>query len=74
MVTISTNYTLKWIFIEHPNYAITTCKKIINVKKSIIIKKTVNGGSIGWWIGGKFIIHSKINSMVKLISKHKCPF
>jgi len=74
MIIISTNYELKWQFKDHPHYAITSCKKVINTHRGTIVKKVVNGGSIGWWIAGDFIPQSKINGGVKLISNDRFPF
>jgi len=74
MVTISTNYKLKWQFKNYPQYAITTCKNVINTHRGTIVKKTLNGGSIGWWISGNFIAQSKVNSHVELIKLNYIPF
>jgi hypothetical protein len=71
---IQTDYRLKWQFKDHPNYAITTCKKVINTYRGTIVKKTLNGGSIGWWIGGNFIPQSKVNNHVELFKTTECPF
>ena len=71
---IQFDYTLKWIFKDHPNYAITSCKKVVNTHRGTIVKKVVNGGSIGWWIAGDFIPQSKVNDCVNIIPKNLCPF
>ena len=68
------DYELKWVIKDHPEYAITTCKKVINTHRGTIVKKTLNGGSIGWWIAGKFIAQNKINNFVELIKNDKLPF
>lgn len=67
-------YELKWQFKNLPHYAITTCKKVINTHRGTIVKKTLNGGSIGWWIAGNFIAKSKVNQYLELIPKEKCHF
>ena len=74
MITISKTYTIKWQFKSHPKYAITTCKKVINTHRGTIVKKTLNGGSIGWWIAGNFIAQSKVNDHVELLKVVECPF
>ncbi len=74
MFAISTNYVLKWRFKDNHQYAITTCKKVINTHRGTIVKKTLNGGSIGWWIAGKFIPQSKVNNYVELIKYDSVPF
>lgn len=71
---IQFDYNLKWVFKEYPHYAITSCKKVINIHRGKIVKKVVNGGSIGWWVAGSFIPQSKINNFVELIKKEKLPF
>lgn len=74
MITISTTYKEKWVFKDNPKYIITECKKVINIQRGVIIKKTVKGSSIGWWIGSKFIDQKNINKEVRLIIKNKLPF
>lgn len=71
---VHVNYLVKWQFKEFPNYKISTCKKIINCKRGKIIKCTKNGGSIGYFISGKFYKKSDINNHIELIPKSKCPF
>ena len=51
---VQVNYICKWEFKEYPEYKIITCKKIINTKRCMIVKCTKNGGSIGYFISGKF--------------------
>lgn len=71
---IQFDYTLKWQFKDYPHYAITSCKKVVNTHRGTIVKKVVNGGSIGWWISGEFIPQSRVNDYVKIITKNLCPF
>lgn len=71
---IQVNFTVKWQFKEYKYYKISTCKKIINCKTGKIIKCTKNGGSIGYFICGKFYRKSDINNHIELISKDKIPF
>jgi hypothetical protein len=68
------DYNLKWVFKDNTQYAITTCRKVINTHRGTIVKKTLNGGSIGWWIAGKFIPQSKANNYVELIKYDTVPF
>ena len=74
MISITTNYREKWEFNDNPKYIITECKKVINIQRGVIIKKTLKGGVIGWWIGSKIIAQKNINNEVKIIIKNKCPF
>lgn len=71
---VQVNYLVKWQFKEYPHYKISTCKKIINCQRCKIIKCTKNGGSIGYFISGKFYKKSDINNHIELILKSKCPF
>ncbi len=74
MVSITTTYEDKWVFKNNQNYIMTKCKKVINIHRSKIVKKTVKGGVIGWWIASDFIPQSEINVNVELIKKEKLPF
>jgi len=67
-------YTVKWRFKEHPNYVVSTCKKIINCQTGRILKCTKNGGSVGYFISGKFYKKSDINNHIELIPKSDYPF
>ena len=67
-------FTVKWQFKEYPYYKISTCKKVINCKTGKIIKCTKNGGSVGYFIAGKFYKKSNINDFIEVIQKSKCPF
>ncbi len=51
----------------------TRCKKVVNIKTSRVLKSTLNGGSIGWWIGDKFVVKSKVNEFVELIPTQRPP-
>jgi group I intron endonuclease len=69
------SYDLKWQLKDNPNYKITKCKKVVNTNRNKIVKCVLNGGSIGWWIGGKFIAKSKMNNHLEIIPKlQKLPF
>lgn len=71
---VQVNYIVKWQLKEFPHYKISTCKKIINCKTGKIIKCTKNGGSLGYFISGKFYKKSDLNSFIELIPKIDCPF
>jgi len=72
--SLSKSYTLKWEFKDSPEYKVTTCKKIINVKSGKMLKKSYNSGSIGFWISGKWVNIKKVKSEIILIEKAECPF
>lgn len=71
---IQINFTVKWQFKKHDYYKISTCKKVINCKTGRIIKCTKNGGSMGYFIAGRFYKKSDINNHIELIPKNKLPF
>ena len=71
---VSVNYIVKWQLKEFPYYKISTCKKIINCKTGKLIKCTKNGGSVGYFISGKFYKKSDLNSFIELIPKIDLPF
>jgi len=73
-ITLSRNYNLKWQISFAPNYKFTECKKLINCKTGRIIKKTVNGSSVGYWIAIEFWTLTQLRKhLVKIINKD-CPF
>lgn len=72
--TISIDYYLKWNLKGLPDYSVTKCGKLINTKKGIIVKKTLNGGNLGFWIKKEFYTLKKINEISELIKKTECPF
>jgi hypothetical protein len=71
---ILTTYVLKWQFKDYPHIQITECKKIINIKNNRLLKLSYNNGSVGIWIGRKFILKTKINQIIEPIKKQKLPF
>ena len=75
MNRVSISYSLKWQVKENTNYKVTICKKVVNTHRNKLVKCVLNGGSIGWWIGGKFIAKSKMNQHLELIPNlDKLPF
>lgn len=75
MNTISISYPLKWQFKNYPYIKVSNCKKVFNTKTGKMLKITVNGGSIGLWIGKKFILKYKLNDCLELIpTKEYSPF
>lgn len=65
------NLNLKWQIKKLPYYKWSECKKLINTRTGKEIKKTINGGSIGYWIGKAFIPITSMSNMVELIPKQK---
>jgi hypothetical protein len=73
METISVTYKLKWR-LKDTSYCITKCKKIINNKTGRIKKKTVHNGTVGFWIGRKFMSLKQINSISEKLIIDSTPF
>jgi len=71
---VQVNFLVKWQFKEFPHYKVSTCKNIINCKTGKIIKFTKNGGSVGYFIAGRFYKKSDINDHIESIPKIKTPF
>ena len=62
MNSISVSYTLIYQIKGYPNYQMTQCGKMFNVKSGREIRKRYNGGSLGYWIGAnKFLVIKKDN-------------
>ena len=74
MDSISVNYALKFQVKFATHYKWTECKRLFNCKTGREIKKTLNGGSIGYWIQGKFITLANLAKEVELIPKQEMPF
>ena len=70
--SISTTYSLVWELKGSENYKFTKDGICINTKTGNRIKKTLNGGSIGYCINGKFVSASKLRK--QLIKHVPCPF
>jgi len=65
---------LKWQIKDKTHYKWSDCKVLINTKTGRVIKKTLNAGCIGYWIGKDFIALSKLKDRIELIPKSDCPF
>lgn len=74
MYSTTVNYNLKWQLIFDNKYKISECRKIINTKTGRIIKETVVGYTVGFWIGKKFIPKNKINKLIEIVPEYNLPF
>ena len=74
METISVNYSLKWQLKNMPQYKFSACGRMFNCKTGKLLKRTVNGGSIGYWIGRKFTTLKDLRTQIELIPKQNYPF
>jgi hypothetical protein len=71
---VNVQYKVFWQFKENHDFKVTKCKKIINCKKGTLLKQTIRGGSVGYWIDKKFIKRTDLNNHIELIKKPKLPF
>jgi hypothetical protein len=75
MQTITANYALKWLVDFAPEYRVTKCGKMFNTRTGRMLKRCYNGGSIGYWIRGKWWPLGKLRARLGLIDKlTKYPF
>lgn len=74
MNSVSVEIPLVWRFKDYPNYHVSRCKQIFNIKTGRKLKIVYNSGSLGVWIGKKFIPVSKINNAIEKIPNNICPF
>jgi hypothetical protein len=51
---------LKYEIKGNPEYQVTECRKVFNMKSGRQIKKTINSGMVGFWISRKFIKESEL--------------
>jgi hypothetical protein len=74
MQTISISYALKWEVKNHPTYKVSTCGKVFNTKTNRQLRRCVNGGSVGYWLGRKFVRLQDLRKMLQKISNFEMPF
>jgi len=74
MDTISINYALIWQIKTYPHYKVTKCGKVFNCQRGKMLRRVLNGGSIGYWIGGEFMTLSKIRPLLTKIEPIGIPF
>ncbi len=65
-ISITTTYNIKCGIKDHPDYVITECGKVINIKKGIVIKNVYPGG---YYLNGKFI-----SRLLEMPLNNDCPF
>lgn len=73
-VRISNSYSVEWCIKNHPKYGITKNGIVVNVATGKILKRTLNGYTIGYYIQGKFHSLSKLRTMIEKIPADECPF
>lgn len=70
----SNKYVLKYQLKESHQYKFTEEGICINTKTGNIIKKVINGRSLGYCINGKFKSVNTLRKQIIKIQKVKCPF
>ena len=72
---IQVNFIGKWRLKDNHNYIWTSCKKLVNIKTSKLVKKTINGSKAGYYINRKFIKLEDLKNQLELIPiKESDPF
>lgn len=59
-----------WQFKNNPEYKVTKCKKIINIKTNKIISYSTRG----FYIKNRYVKRSEINSLIEPVVLNKNPF
>lgn len=72
--TISYTVEFRWQLKEKYWYKWSTCKRLYNTRTGREIKKTINGGSVGYWISRKFISLNKLKDHLEVIQNIEVPF
>lgn len=73
-ITISVTYDVKWSVKDHSHYIVTPCGKVINERTGKILKRIMNGGSIGYCIESKFYTLKTLRTMLEKIENVSVPF
>jgi len=73
-IRLSKCYSDKWRLKGYENYSITSCGKVINIKRNKELKKCLKGYTLGYNIGGKFMTLKTINSLAYIPKKIEIPF
>lgn len=73
-ITITKVIELRWKIIGHDGYYFGLDKRLYNAKRGKEIKKTLNGRSIGYWIGRKFYSINKIKPLLARPDNFNLPF
>lgn len=72
--TITTTYLLEFELKNNSNYKFTKDGVCINTKTSRVIRKVLNGSSVGFWIDKKFYSVNTLRKELIKIQKEYCPF
>ena len=55
-------------------YAFGKDKALYNTRTGRRLKHTINGGSAGWWLAGRFMSHNAIRPLLRKPDTRYCPF
>lgn len=72
--SIEISISVKWMVNGYPDYGFGEDKNLYNLKTNRRLKQSINGGSIGYWIGKQFITLHKIRTLLYRQTKCRCPF
>lgn len=70
----TTTYVLEFQLSFADDYKWTKCGKCINTKTDRMIRKVINGGSIGYWIKGDFYSVNTLRKSLEKIKTINLPF
>ena len=68
--TIEIRYTIN----KYPQYGFGEDKQLYNIHTGRVKKQVLNGGSIGYWIGKRFITLKALRPMLNKVEKSQSPF
>jgi len=74
MTTIAQSIVFKWKLDFNSDYSWATNGKLYNTKTMREIKKTVNGYSVGYWIGKRFWTLPNLRKHLVKIENEFCIF
>ena len=63
-----------WLISDSPDYGIGEDKRMYNTKTGREKKQCLNNGSIGYWIGKKFLSLTSLRPKLYKPKKDFCPF
>jgi hypothetical protein len=69
-------YVVKWKHINYPEYVLSECGRLFNIKRGKEIKKVVKGYTVGFNIKGTFVSITRIkkDKIFNKIKEINCPF
>lgn len=71
---VSQQIKIKWYIEGFETYAFGEDKKLYNLLRGKEIKQKVNGGSVGWWLGRKFLTYKSMKPLLTIPKYFDVPF